>query len=330
MKIFYYWILLLSLFFGYTVQAQEALPVYSEYLIDNYYLLHPSVAGATGKGKIRLTAGLSLNPENTPSMQTLGAQYRWKEKLGLGGILFNERNGDYFRRGMYGTLVYHHRFSRDGLDLHQLSFGINGGVIQHGVTQPVNSSTGTRSSELYATLDLGTSYFYSNFFAHFSIKDLFTVKRDLFLSNSFPDRQPKYLLSSGYIFETPGQHWSFEPSLLFQYQDAPPENILDFNFKVYRHFRFGSLFGGVSYRSIFKEVTPISEGLSIVRKNHHTLAPFLGFEFKNLFFGYTYSQQLNYLVPNIVGYHQITLGFNLGQNNSRFGCFIPGGNLRRR
>jgi hypothetical protein len=32
-----------------------SLPIYSDYLTDNYYLVHPSMAGASNFNKIRLT-----------------------------------------------------------------------------------------------------------------------------------------------------------------------------------------------------------------------------------------------------------------------------------
>lgn len=35
--------------------SQEGVAVYSDYLSDNYYLIHPSMAGAANCGKIRLT-----------------------------------------------------------------------------------------------------------------------------------------------------------------------------------------------------------------------------------------------------------------------------------
>jgi hypothetical protein len=38
--------ILLVLFFVARILFQEGLPVYSDYLSDNYYLIHPSMAGA--------------------------------------------------------------------------------------------------------------------------------------------------------------------------------------------------------------------------------------------------------------------------------------------
>ena len=42
-------------FFTQLAKAQEGLPVYSDYLTDNYYLIHPSMAGVASCSKIRIT-----------------------------------------------------------------------------------------------------------------------------------------------------------------------------------------------------------------------------------------------------------------------------------
>ena len=40
--------------FTHSVSAQEGLPIYSDYLTDNYYLLHPSMAGVSNCNKLDL------------------------------------------------------------------------------------------------------------------------------------------------------------------------------------------------------------------------------------------------------------------------------------
>ena len=52
-KIKFYIALFLVSLYSY---SQEGIAVYSDYLSDNYYLLHPSMAGAANCDKIRLTA----------------------------------------------------------------------------------------------------------------------------------------------------------------------------------------------------------------------------------------------------------------------------------
>ena len=47
--------LVLLLFISQISFSQEGLPVYSDYLSDNYYLIHPSMAGAANCAKVRLT-----------------------------------------------------------------------------------------------------------------------------------------------------------------------------------------------------------------------------------------------------------------------------------
>ena len=39
----------------FSANAQEGLPIYSDYLTDNYYLLYPSMAGVSNCGKVRMT-----------------------------------------------------------------------------------------------------------------------------------------------------------------------------------------------------------------------------------------------------------------------------------
>jgi hypothetical protein len=48
-------IVLAVVFTGQMAIAQEGVPVYLDYLTDNYYLIHPSMAGAAACGKIRGT-----------------------------------------------------------------------------------------------------------------------------------------------------------------------------------------------------------------------------------------------------------------------------------
>jgi hypothetical protein len=77
--------------FGY---SQEVLPVYSDYLSDNYFLLHPSMAGASSCDKLRITARQQwFGEKDAPALQTIGYNWRASEKDGLGVILINDKNG---------------------------------------------------------------------------------------------------------------------------------------------------------------------------------------------------------------------------------------------
>ena len=71
--------------------SQEGIPVYSDYLSDNYYLIHPSMAGAANCAKIRLTARKQwFGQEDAPQLQTLTFNGRVGERSGAGIIIFND------------------------------------------------------------------------------------------------------------------------------------------------------------------------------------------------------------------------------------------------
>lgn len=78
----------------FTSLAQEGIPVYSDYLTDNYYLLHPSMAGASNCDKLRITGRKQwFGQEDAPELQTASYNMRLDEKSGAGIILFNDKNG---------------------------------------------------------------------------------------------------------------------------------------------------------------------------------------------------------------------------------------------
>ena len=111
--------------------SQEGIAVYSDYLSDNYYLIHPSMAGAANCDKIRLTARKQwFDQKDAPALQTLSYNGRVGERSGVGIILFNDKNGYHSQKGMKLTYAHHLMFSRDEFDLNQLSFGVSADFFQ--------------------------------------------------------------------------------------------------------------------------------------------------------------------------------------------------------
>lgn len=116
--------------FGY---AQEGVPIYSDYLTDNYYLIHPSMAGVANCAKVRMTARQQwFGIDDAPSLQTISANGRVGESpVGIGGVFFNDSNGYHSTVGGYATFAYHLMFSRNEIDLNMLSFGLSAGFLQY-------------------------------------------------------------------------------------------------------------------------------------------------------------------------------------------------------
>ena len=114
MRLFIY---LFSFFFIADLKAQEGVPVYFDYLTENYYLVHPSMAGVNlVGGKLRMTARKQwFDQVEAPNLQTLTADLRLSERSGVGVTVFNDQNGYHSQKGLY--LTYAHHINFNGLNL---------------------------------------------------------------------------------------------------------------------------------------------------------------------------------------------------------------------
>lgn len=312
------------------LQAQEGLPIYSDYLTDNYYLIHPSMAGVANCNKVRLTGRQQwFGQENAPSLQTLSINGRIGDsRSGVGAIVFNDQNGYHSQTGAYLTYAHHLMFSRNTIDLNMLSFGLSAGMIQYKLDETAFVEfdpiiAGIEQSATDFNVDFGFSYHFINFYAHATIKNL--LKNEGVNINEQGvsyDNLTTYLFSVGNVFSKFGSDWSFEPSVLFAYKDATQESFIDANFKAYRDFEFGSVFAGISYRRSFDGAEYI-DGNSISSQKLQYFTPLLGIEYNNFMFAYTYSYQANSVVLDNGGYHQLTLGFNFGCRKEKYDCECP-------
>ena len=312
------------------LQAQEGLPIYSDYLTDNYYLIHPSMAGVANCNKVRLTARQQwFGQENAPSLQTLSINGRIGDsQSGVGAIVFNDQNGYHSQTGAYFTYAHHLMFSRNTIDLNMLSFGLSAGMIQYKLDEtafiefdPIIG--GIEQSATDFNVDFGFSYHFINFYAHATIKNL--LKNEGVNINEQGvsyDNLTTYLFSAGNVFSKFGSDWSFEPSILFSYKDATEESFFDANFKAYRDFDFGSIYAGVSYRRSFDGAEYIN-GNTVSSQKLQYFTPLIGIEYNNFMFAYTYSYQANSIVLDNGGYHQLTLGFNFGCRKEKYDCNCP-------
>jgi len=318
--------LLLVSFIQLTSNAQEGVPVYSDYLTDNYYLIHPSMAGAANCDKLRLTGRKQwFDQEDAPELQTLSFNGRISEKSGAGIIVFNDKNGYHSQKGVKLTYAHHLLFSRDEIDLNQLSFGMSAGFIQSQLDEttftdydPIVFGQVQKSS--YFNVDLGMSYNFLNFYAHATVQGAIETRRALY-SDFESNNLRKYLLSAGYVFGNT-ETFLWEPSILFQLIDRTKEKLVDFNIKVHKELSVGTIWGGLSYRrSIEGAQFLTSTGVSSQKLQYIT--PILGFNYKNVMLAYTYSKVSGPVLFDTGGYHQITLGMDLFCKRERYDCHCP-------
>ena len=332
-------LVLLSVFaFGFQSNAQEGIPIYFDYLADNYYLVYPSMAGIGVGGKIRATVRKQwFDVQDAPNMQTLNAHFRLGESnSGVGAIIFNDANGYHAQTGVKVTYAYHLKLGGDIRYLNQLSFGLSPTYLQSsldeseflspgGIVDP--AITGSKISAGYYNVDIGMSYNLMEFYGHVAALNVLGSERSLYRvnranPNNIPvvDNLRRYLVSVGYIFGRNAVQ--VEPSVLFQLTDFTKEKTLDINAKIYKDVDFGRIWGGLSYRRSFDGAQFI-DGASFGEQRLQLFTPIVGANIKNWMVSYNYSYQSGAIRLDNGGFHQITLGYDFGQTERRYDCYCP-------
>ena len=307
--------------------AQEGVAVYSDYLSDNYYLIHPSMAGAANCGKIRLTGRQQwFGQDDAPALQTVSFNTAIDEdgKSGVGMILFNDKNGYHSQRGAKLTYAHHLRFSRGTVDLNQLSFGLSTAFVQSTLDgsdftgfDPV-IVPGVIQKDSYFNVDLGVSYHYMDFFTHVTVKNLLASQRRELYSQGFEsDNLQKYLWSVGAVFGDEDR-LLFEPSIMYQNIPGTKESSIDLNMKVYKAMDFGRLWAALSYRRSFD-----SAEYPGAKQNLQWVSPIIGLNYDKYMFSYTYSHVMGDVKFDNGGFHQITLGINIFCKDKQWDCNCP-------
>jgi type IX secretion system PorP/SprF family membrane protein len=314
------------LFVSLSTFSQEGIPVYSDYLSDNYYLIFPSMAGASNCDKVRLTARKQwFDQSDAPALQTLSYNGRIGEKSGVGAIVFNDVNGYHSQFGFKATYAYHLMFSRDEVDLNQLSFGINAGVNQSQLDEskftdfdPVLGGIVQKAS--YFNMDIGASYNVFDFSLNAVVKNVLETRQNIYTKLE-SDNLRKFIVSGGYVFGDANKIL-WEPSLLYQFVDKTKESALDINMKAYKNLSVGSLWAVLSYRTSFDGADRLSGNGTNSQKLQY-ITPVVGFNYKNFMFAYTYSYLLGDVQYDTSGLHQLTLGVNLFCRREKYDCNCP-------
>ena len=327
-------------FFTLSSSSQEGLPIYTDYLTENYYLLHPSMAGVNLEGiKIRMTSRKHwLDQPNAPNLQTFSIDSRLNNRNGVGMILFKDENGYHAQTGLSLTYAHHINFNEDRSrmnepnlfnygSINQLSFGLSIGGVQNSLDQTSfapfegevdNLITQVMESSGYFNMDIGVSYVNFNYFAHLTLKNVLFSPSNIYGDEVYDFSKNytsfiKYVASFGYLFftETP---FSFEPSVLFHGSKLTSEKAIDLNLKSYYNLDYGYLWLGLSYRQSFDGAQYL-DGEKIGKQTYQLVTPIFGVSYKDFVFSYNYSYQGGNIVLGNGGFHQLTLGYNINLFN---------------
>ncbi len=323
LRLFFYLFLLV---FSSQLYSQEGIALYSDYVNDNFYLVHPSMAGASNCTKFRLTARKQwFDIPDSPALQTFTANGKAGENSGVGMVVYNDKNGNHSQTGAKVSYSHHLRLSSDYLSLNHLHLGISAGLAQsrldeRGFDLNIFDPTigGRNQKDNYFNVDVGASYLKNNFYLHLTYRNVASTKRELYTELESP-KIGNLVGTVGYTFLNPDVVM-LEPSVLYAKVLSTNEQLLDFNLKAYRNVGDAQLWLGMSFRRQFERAEQPGTDRG---KRTMSITPILGAKYSNIMFSYNYSQPLGSLNFSNIGFHQITIGIDLWCKEASYDCNCP-------
>ena len=311
------YILLLIVSYGYSQELN--LPVFTQYLADNDFIISPTYAGIGDNLKIRAN-GLTqwVGIKNAPDNQSVYADFRISNRSGVGVSAYNDKNGNTRQKGI--KLSFAHHLTLDYKTKQFLSFGVSYNInsfridIENFNTTydvPIIDPAITDDRSISNNnFDAGILYRYGAFYMSFNANNLISKDTESNIGLE-PSRLLNYQLYSGLVLKSSkNKDVEFEPSVFFQMFDSDKRSSTDLNFKYRKFNRKGDYYWiGASYRFLNDQfLKPLNIG------------PMAGVMYNKIYFAYSYQATLNDLSGFNSGTHMITIGLNLLQSASNCAC----------
>ncbi|MFH4967642.1 type IX secretion system membrane protein PorP/SprF [Gaetbulibacter sp. M240] len=303
---------------GYTQELN--LPVFTQYLADNNFVVSPTYAGIGDNLKIRAN-GLTqwVGIKGAPDNQSIYGDIRIADRTGVGLSLYNDRNGNTIQTG--GKLSFAHHLVLDYYAKMYLSFGISYNINNFRIDIN-NFNTTFENPTIDPTVtddrrttnhnfDVGVLYRLQGFFFSLNANNILPKNFDDLIRRAEPNLLLNYQIYSGYTFQGPGKSGlEFEPSIYYQMFSSDKRSSTDLNFKVRKYNRREDyLWAGISYRYLNDQfLKPLNIG------------PMVGFQKDIFYFGYAYQITTNELSGYNTGTHVVTVGINFLQGISNCPC----------
>ncbi|MDH7912343.1 type IX secretion system membrane protein PorP/SprF [Winogradskyella sp. SYSU M77433] len=317
MKKLIIFVLLFTISFSYGQELN--LPVFTQYLADNDFVVSPTYAGIGDNLKIRAN-GLTqwVGIKNAPDNQSLYADFRISNRTGVGISAYNDKNGNTRQKGVKFSFAHHltldyksKQFLSFGLSYNINSFRIDIENFNTTYDIPIVDPTITDDrSNSNNNFDAGLLYRWKAFFLSFNANNLLPKDLDG-ITELEPSRLLNYQIYSGVVIKSnANKDVEFEPSVFYQMFDSDKRSSTDINFKYRKFNRKGDYyFLGGSYRFLNDQfLKPLNIG------------PMAGITFNQFFFAYSYQLTMNDLSGFNTGTHMVTIGLDFLQNASNCAC----------
>jgi len=296
-------------------------PLFSQYMM-NGYVFNPAMAGADGYTSVNITARQQwIGFVNAPSTQSLSFQTRLMKRqymiksnplknnrfvpardgrVGLGGFVYNDKNGLIDRTGVQLSYAYHIYLRRS-----QLSFGLSASAFQIKINRegisllrpddPVVNS-GLDQAAIVPDASMGIYLRNRSYYAGVSATQLFQSPIK-FGGNAYSEykMQRHYYITGGYAFPLKNDY-EFEPSFLVQ---ASEQLIFqaDITAKIYYKDEY---WAGLSWRT---------SGAAVL---------LAGVRFNKFYIGYAFDYNFSNIRKHSFGSHELLLALKIGDDARRW------------
>lgn len=317
-KLILYITFLLAVIYGYSQELN--LPVFTQYLADNQFVVSPTYAGIGDNVKLRAN-GLTqwVGIQGAPDNQSFYGDIRIADRSGVGLSLYNDRNGNTIQTGAKFSFAHH--LVLDYYEKMYLSFGISYNLNNFRIDiNNFNTTYENPTIDPFVTddrrttnhnFDVGALFRMKGFFLSLNVNNLLDKDFDSFERVFEPNLLLNYQVYSGYTFSGPKKSGlEFEPSIFYQMFTSDKRSATDINFKFRKFNRNDDYFwGGISYRFLNDQLLkPLNIG------------PMVGFKKSILYFGYAYQITTNDLAAYNSGTHVVTIGIDFLQGISNCPC----------
>ena len=306
-----------------SVAIAQQVPMYSQYIM-NGFLINPSFAGNDGYTTVNLTAreqwvGFTGAPGTyAVSFQTriLKTSYISKStsvrrkmvrptkggRVGLGGYVFDDKNGIVRRTGISGAYAYHIPVGQN-----QLSFGLAATAYQYAIDLD-GAILYDNDDEFLNNYDrvvfipdfnFGVSYTTQSYYAGFAMSQMF--RGIMMLGNTGNNTRTElghYYLTGGMKFILPNNNWMIEPSALIKSSDMLFKAAqMDLTTRVYYK---DDYWAGLSWRT--------SDAIILL----------MGLRYDRFYFAYAFDFTLSDIRKQSFGSHEITVAVKFGESARRY------------
>lgn len=309
--------LLFAVTWGYSQELN--LPVFTQYLADNHFVIAPTFAGIGDNLKIRAN-GLTqwVGIKDAPNNQSVYADFRIADQSGVGLSFYNDSNGNTRQTG--AKVSFAHHLILDYYSKQYLSFGMSYNLNNFKIDidkfnttyeRPVLDPSITDNRFVSNNnFEVGLLYRNKSYYLSLNASNILNKNADRF-SGVEPILLRNYQVYSGYVFKSLNDNTAeFEPSVFYQYFASDGRSSTDVNIKYRKFNRYDDYYWiGISYRFLNDQFfKPLNVG------------PMMGFKKSNFYFAYSYQLTTNQLASFNSGTHVVTIGLDFLAGISNCPC----------